>query len=491
MLVFCLPTLATADEPAQDKKQPQGPPKQTISPEPPKPPTMQEVLDARAKEAKDLSVKATDLTIEIGKLAASGKLPQDDEAMKLMKSMVDALQQIKDRLKSIDEEIAALKGQVDGQKKAQDKMSGTLGDLAKHKDIGYLQFQYRDTDQRGGAPDSFRVRRSEIGFAHTIDPRTSMKVTFDLATSDFGSTVNTTTDATVQLKDAYLTYLIDPTGQRGGTRLVGGQTRIPLGYELLRSSSEREFPENAMYNQLLFDGERGRGVNLIHNLDKNWTVQTGVWDALTYNDTEQRQFQGSQQSRLGMTAGVRYTGKNFNVGVSGFKADRPALQVGYNGATTTKVFAPNIDRQFLYIDGSYFGLFTPGLFARAEAMFGKDRLPLTPNSTSSGSTDSGVSDPNSAKLGQKDMAGYQLMFGYNLNYRNVLLVRYEQFDPNLNAANDFIRGYGAAYIYYINPNAKITLSHEVFIDDSRLAVGTPAEAQRRYGVTTLRVQFKF
>lgn len=489
VLAFCVPVLASADDAVQEKKQPQGPPaRQVISPLPPKPPTLQETLDARAKEARDLSAKATDITVNIGKLASSGKLPQDEEALKLMKAMVDQLQEIKDRLKSIDEEIASLKGQADSQKKLQDKMSSTLGDLAKHKDLGYIQFQYRDTDQRGGAPDSFRVRRSEIGFTHTIDPRTSMKVAFDLATSDFGSTVNTPTDATVQLKDAFLTYLIDP---KGGTKAVAGQTRMPLGYELLRSASEREFPENAMYNQFMFDGERGRGINVIHNLDKNWQVQSGVWDSLTYNDTEQRQFQGSQQSRLGVTAGIRYTAKNFNVGLSGFKADRPAVQVGYNGTSATKVFAPNIDRQFLYLDASYFGLFTPGLFARAEAMFGKDRLPLTPNSTSSGSVDSGISDPDSIKLKQKDMAGYQLMLGYNLNYRNVLLFRYEQFDPNLDASNDFIRGYGAAYIYYINPSAKITLSHEVFIDDSRLAVGTPAIAQKRYGVTTLRVQFKF
>lgn len=469
--VLCLPLVVLADEPKQklDAKA-----QQTL-----------DLLNARQKEAKELSSKATEVTVNIGKLAASGKLPNDDEAMKLMKQMVDELQGINARLKKIDEEIDGIKGWISGKDKTLPTLTKDVSDLKSTKVGGYVQFQYRDTDQRGGQTDSFRVRRAEMSIAHKLDSKTSLKVAFDIASNGFG-TPNMPTDTSTTLKDAVLTYTPTPT-----LALNAGQIKMPLGYELERSSSEREFPEYALYNQFLFSGERGRGVNAVQKLGTNAMVEAGVWNALTYNDPEQRSFQGSQANRLGMSAGIKFYGKNYQFGVTGFAAERPAVQAGWNGGTQTKVNAPTIDRQFLFLDGSYTGLFLPGLFVRGEAMIGKDRLPLSPNSTSSGASNSGISDPNDVRLKQKDMAGFHAILGYNFNWRNTLLFKYEQFDPNLDLGGDFMRGYGAAYSYLINPNAKITLSHEIFEDASRLAVGSPARTQTRYGVTTLRVQFKF
>lgn len=503
---FCLPALASADDTAPQQ---QEPPKRTvISPEPAK---TQETakpvkklrltgqkyrdaitsLDTKQQEAKALQDKATEVTVNIGKLASGGKLLQDEDSMKLMKQMVDQLQEIKDQLKKIDEEIGGIKGWIEGQNEALPVLTNDVLELKKTKTGGYVQFQYRDTDQKGGLSDSFRVRRAELSLAHTIDSRTSLKVTFDLASSNFGSTVNQPTDTSATLKDVNLVYDIIPSDVTVGTFAVAGQVKMPLGNELTRSSSEREFPEYTAYNQALFAGERGRGINLVHGLGKNALVQAGVWNALTYNDPEQRTFTGSQGNRLGVSAGLRYFGKQFDVGISGFVADRPEVQVGYTGGTQTKVFAPTVKREFIYLDGTYVGLFVPGLFIRGEAMFGKDRLPLSPNSTSTGSTNAGISNPNDVRLERKDMVGFQTTLGYKLNKKNTLLFKYEQFDPDTSRADDFIRGYGAGYMYLINPNAKLTLTHEIFIDDSRLSVGSPAGAQRRYGVTTLRVQFKF
>ena len=440
--------------------------------------------------SKELQEKATAITVNIGKLAASGKLPQDEEAIKLMKSMVDELQEIKDHLKKIDEDIEGIKGWIEGQNEALPVLTQDVSDLKKNKFGGYLQFQYRDTDQRGGQVDSFRMRRTEIGLTHSIDSRTAIKVSFDLSTSNYG-TANSPTDTSTTLKDANLIYDIQPSDVMIGTQLTMGQVKMPVGYELGRSSSEREFPEYAIYNQTVMSGERGRGMNLVHGLTKNSLVQAGIWNALTYNDAEQRSFQGSQGNKLGVSAGLRYFGKNYSFGISGFAAERPKMQAGYIGGTQTKVYAPTVDRQFLYLDGTYIGLFAPGLFIRGEAMIGKDRIPVSPNSTSSGSSNSGISDPDSYKLRASDMAGFHAIVGYNINNRNTFSLKYEQFDPNLDRGGDFVRGYGAAYSYYINPGAKVTLSHEIFQDDSRIAVGSPARTQTRYGVTTLRVQFKF
>lgn len=473
--------------------------KQVISPEPPKQENQkkparkalsgkekQEALSAllsKQGESKDLLMKATDLTINIGKLAASGKLPQDQEALKIMKDMVETLQDIQERLKKIDEEIEDIKGWIEGQNENLPILGYDVADLKRSKWGNYVQFQYRDTDQEGGQTDAFAFRRIRLGITQTIDPKTSIKVSFDFAQNATGLSNNTA----AQLRDAFLVYDIEASDVVIGTQLTAGQVPAPLGYELERSSSEREFPERAQYNRVMFDGERLRGANLKKGLGANSFAQIGVWNALTFNDSETRDVTGSTGNKLGVTGGLRYYTNKLDMGISGFWSSRAPRQAGYNGGTQTRVFSEEIeDRHFYFADINYIGLFLPGLFVRAEGMIGHDRVPLSVNSTSSGSSNSGVSDPNDRRLSGKDMAGYQVMLGYNIDARNTIALRYEQFDRDLDRGGDLWSGYGLSYIYYINPNARLQMAHEIFEDRTRASI-----ADQRYGVTTLRVQFRF
>jgi hypothetical protein len=493
-----LPIIAQSQEPAQKAADP-APQKQILSPEPAKQeiikrPTGQKLkgqqkaqalsaLLAKQGESKELLMKATDLTISIGKLAASGKLPQDQEAMKIMKDMVETLQEIQDRLKKIDDDIAEIKGWIEGQNENLPILGSDVADLKRSKWGNYVQFQYRDTDQVGGATDAFAFRRIRLGISQTIDPRTSIKVSLDLAQNATGLSNNTA----AQLRDAFLIYDIEPSDVAVGLQAVAGQQPMPLGYELERSSSEREFPERAQYNRVMFDGERGRGINLKKGLGSTAFVHAGVWNALTFNDTETRDVTGSTANRLGVTGGLRYYTNKLDMGVSGLWSSRAPRQAGYNGTTQTRVFSEDIeDRHYYYADINYVGLFLPGIFVRAEGMVGFDRVPLAINSTSTGTSNSGISDPTDRRLGGKDMTGWQLMLGYNIDARNTIAFRYEQFDRDMDRGGDLFSGYGASYIYYINPGARIQLAHEVFEDKSRQSIG-----DQRYGVTTLRVQFKF
>lgn len=490
--VLSLPVIAQTQDPVKQIISPE-PAKQEIIKKPRRQPLKgkqrEEALSAllaKQGDSKDLLIKATDLTINIGKLAASGKLPQDQEAMKLMKEMVETLQEIQDRLKKIDDEIEEIKGWIEGQNENLPILGSDVADLKRSKWGNYVQFQYRDTDQVGGATDAFAFRRIRLGITQTIDPRTSIKVSFDLAQNATGLSNN----SAAQLRDAFLIYDIEPSDVAVGTQATIGQVPMPLGYELERSSSEREFPERAQYNRIMFDGERGRGINLKKGLGNNALAHVGVWNALTFNDTETRDVTGSTANRLGVTAGLRYYTNKLDMGLSGFWSSRPPRQAGYIGASTTRVFSDDIDnRHFYYADLSYVGLFLPGLFVRAEGMVGFDRVPLAINSTTTGSTNSGISDPNDRRLTGKDMTGWQLMLGYNFDARNVLAFRYEQFDPDMDRPDNLFSGYGASYIYYINPGARITLAHEVFEDQARTNVSGVSD--RRYGVTTVRLQFRF
>jgi hypothetical protein len=135
--------------------------------------------------------------------------------------------------------------------------------------------------------------------------------------------------------------------------------------------------------------------------------------------------------------------------------------------------SPQVDRRFLYFDGQFDGLFSPQLFLRTEAMVGKDRLP---NATASpGNIDHGL-------------YGYHVILGYNVDAKNQVSLKYEEFDPNRDAGGDLFRGWGIAYNYLLTHGVRLTAAQEFFQDDSRS--GAPTN-QRRFGVTTLRVQFKF
>ena len=244
---------------------------------------------------------------------------------------------------------------------------------------------------------------------------------------------------------------------------------MPLGYDIERSSSEREFPERATYNTKMFNGERNRGINFKYGFTDSDFFQVGVWNAMSFTDPEQSALAPAPESRLGMSAGVRHYGKNFDFGISAFKAQRPEIVTGTGGGAVTH---GRVDRQFIYLDGNYVGFLVPEMYIRGEVMIGKDRVP--------------VSGTPASPAGRTDMTGYQLQLGYNINVSNQFHVRYESFDPNKASNGNALRGYGMAYTHYLNHNAKITASHEIFEDNSRTAL-----SQLRYGVTTFRLQCKF
>ncbi|HSI72639.1 MAG TPA: hypothetical protein VK934_05640, partial [Fimbriimonas sp.] len=86
-------------------------------------------------EANMLAKKAEAVTKKIGELASTGKLPTSDEGIELLRKLVDELSEIKDRLKALEGDMKTVKG-------AQWPSKTTIS--------GYLQFQYRDTNQVGG-----------------------------------------------------------------------------------------------------------------------------------------------------------------------------------------------------------------------------------------------------------------------------------------------------------------------------------------------------
>lgn len=449
---------------------------------------VREKLEAKAGEMDALKVEADGVTKKIGELVSSGKLTSSDEALKLMQQLVEELSQIRQALQKVQEQVADILGYIEGQKESMPVLISDVDQLKKNKDSNYVQFQYADTQEgpnsSGGAnrtnSDGFAMRRFRIGVTDTIDPKTSMKLSFDVASGSQRTAA--------ELKDAVLMYDIVPSDVEIGQQILLGQQNMGLGYELERSSSEREFAERALYNRTMFVGERNRGIRYRHGLGNGWSAEAGIWSALTVSDPQQNvanTFRNLVGTTMANTAALRYAGDRLEYGVSMFSGKRPGTAAAVNTTwrdlngngiidpgevSTVNIPATQAaDRRFYYLDFAYVGLLVPQLTVRAEAMMGKDRVPtLNANGT-----------PVSTM--ERDLRGWHTIATYNLNPRNQIHYKYEFFDPNT-GANDNSVIQGLAWTYWMNPGAKIVVAHEFFKEQG---------FERKNDMTTLRVQFKF
>ncbi len=134
---------------------------------------------------------------------------------------------------------------------------------------GYVQARFEwgeassDTVRVSGSPPTasvanvsrFYVRRGRVKLTADPSPRTRVVLSVD------GSQ-----DRMVRLLDAYVTIKEGWTG-RQAHQLTVGQFDVPFGFEIERSSSRRELPERSRAENVLFSGERDRGIKL----EGQWT----------------------------------------------------------------------------------------------------------------------------------------------------------------------------------------------------------------------------
>lgn len=423
-------------------------------------------LTPKLESIKELRGKASDITSKMGEIISSGKLTTNDETVELLKNLVQELSQVNEQLKKMQGEIEEIKGWIEGQNEALPIISKNIDQLKRFKNGTYLQFQWTDSQNNAGTPrpnDGFNVRRARFSHTGTIDPKTYYKLSADFATGAQRSTL--------ELKDLQLFYDVIPSTEKVGLLVIAGQMPMPLGYELERSSTLREFPERTTYNNRLFAGERNRGVMLKYGLDEKTSVHAGIWDALTTSDPQQSNvntYRNLSGTKPGGHIGLRYDTKEYNVGLSYFTAYRPSLTYS-TGNPAANVTTDSGQREFLYLDAAW--IINTEWSIRGEMMVGNDRNPAFTGSGATLSTDSSFSRKR----------GSQLQISNKLNYRNTLTARYEFFDPN-SRANDNVFGYGLAWAYMINPGAKLTFAHEIFQEQG---------FDTTNNVTTIRIQFKF
>lgn len=362
---------------------------------------------------------------------------QDNARIQRLEQEVQFLRQ---RLEQLEQELRTLREyQEEQSQELIPALQGRIDELSRTAPANYVQFQWFDS-QENRANEGFAMRRLRISQTNRLDERTRMRWSFDVATG--------AQRMEAELRDAQLIWDIEPTRERVGVQLLAGQQRLPLGYELERSSTEREIPERALYNRTMFAGERGRGVFLRKGLSENAFAHFGLWNNLTVADPQQVDANtfGDLSRRVAWHAGVRYYTERVELGVAGFVGHRAGFR--YTDSNGNAVAVPSVPREYLYLDGAVLDFLTRNLTLRAELMFGRDRVPT-----------GGTRAPRF--LQRTDILGYHGQLTYRFDLRNFLTVRYERFDPDLQASGDATQIWGLAYNYFINPKARLSLSYEL------------------------------
>src|SRR4051812_29194108 len=102
----------------------------------------QGLSESQRKEVADLKAKAQKLTKQVGVITSNSNLQDSDEAVKLLKQVVDELSAIRERLKSLEDS-----------RSADSKQTGTLAKdveaLKNTRFTGFIQFQYNTTNKTG------------------------------------------------------------------------------------------------------------------------------------------------------------------------------------------------------------------------------------------------------------------------------------------------------------------------------------------------------
>jgi polyhydroxyalkanoate synthesis regulator phasin len=416
------------------------------------PPPSDDLSRRLREENSGLETRAREVSERLGALAKSGTLPTDEKALELLQQLVDELKEIRQHLKANEERIDALRADLEARTKPVSRLQADVQGLQRTRIGGYVQFQFADNDEPGRAVEGFSARRVRLSLSHAADPRTSLRMSYELATG--------TAQNEARLRDASISYrAVDGPGV--GLTATAGQFSLPLGYEIARSSAEREFPERSIYVRRMFRGDRSRGVLARHALGPTSQAFLGTFNALTTEDPEHAGRLPSPQGRLAAIGGVRHAGRDFEAGLSGMLGSRPSFTAG--DATS-----PEVERRYLFADASYSGIHGGRGYVRGEAMLGNDRVP--------GSS-------ASAEAVATELSGWHAQAGYRMDPRNSLHLRYEQFDPNRNSAGNTVEMHGLSYLHDFGPQTRLMIAHE-WVDD---ALRSP----NRYSIWTLRVQLRF
>jgi hypothetical protein len=392
------------------------------------------------------------------------------------------VQELNDRLEGMNEQLQTLLGDVDK--------------LKRFKLSGYLQARWETAENKNdsvkvvGTPlvltpannERFYIRRGRLKLTYDASPTSQAVIYFD------GNTASGTT-RNITLLEAYVT-LMDPWTPDHRHQLTIGQMNVPFGYEIERSSSVRELPERSRSENVLFAGERDRGIKLVDAWSPKLETVIGVFNGGGINHadfpntdpTRAKDFVGRARASLGIIdlAGSYYDGKNL-IPLTGPDVQTDKTRFG-------------ADAQWFYEMPVLGGGSLRGELYRGEDV-NADSVKALVVSVATTTPRDASKDARLLRAGADpghlatDFVGWYVMWVQNLGEKLQAAARYEQYDPNTDLDHDQFERVGLGLNYFYGGNARITVAYDIPTTD--LALGGGRFTDPKDNLWTVQFQHKF
>ncbi len=381
---------------------------------------------------------------------------------------------------------AELQGLLDGLNEQIQTLMADTDKLKKFKFSGYVQAR---TEFSEASSDSVRVS----GAAGTISApnatrffirRARLKLAYDSSPlSQAVVYIDGGADRTIRLLEAYVT-LLDPWTPLHDHQLTLGQFNVPFGWEIERSSSVRELPERSRAENVLFSGERDRGLKL----ESQWRPQLRTVIAiLNGGGVNSADFPATDPTKSKDVVGrVRWSQGAWDAAVSGYRGRHVTPLTGAD--VTTDKTRLGFDAQAFWTlpqvgGGSLRGEFFSGHDVNADSV---RTLVVAPTSA----------NPNRLlKAGAvashlaTDVRGWYLMGVQNLGERFQAVVRFDTYDPNVDVDHDQYERWSLGLNAYFDGFTRVTVSYDAISTDSPAAGG--AFTDPHDNLWTIQLQHKF
>ena len=381
------------------------------------------------------------LILGLALASAAPARAQSDSARDSAVAAAPSTEEVMGRLESMGEQLQTLQGATDK--------------LKRFKFSGYVQARWMhaenesDTVKVGGTPIAFTPANQDRFFIR----RGRLKLTYDASPLSQGVVyLNGGEDRFVKLLEAYVT-LLDPWTPDHHHALWFGQFNIPFGYEIERSSSVRELLERSRAENVLFPGERDRGIKLVNP----WTPQLEtVVSVLNGGGIQNVNFPDTDPSRgKDLTVRARYSQGTVDAAVS-----------LYDGRETIPLSGPDVE-----VDRTRFGGDAEFYFALPSLGGGslKGEYYAGTNVNSDSLTNLLVRNGDSILLGPgrdpahlaTDFQGGYVMLVQNLGEKFQVAGRYDWYDPNVDLDHDqFRRVCMAAHCFY-DGYTRLTIEYDI------------------------------
>ena len=382
--------------------------------------------------------------IAIVAILAMGLMPAQGRAQEQTPPPADATQQADET-----------RGKIEGMNEQLQTLQADTDKLKKFKFSGYLQARWEtsenksDTVRVSGTPpavapantERFYIRRARLKLTYDSSPLSQAVVYFDGGT-----------DRLIRLLEAYVTFL-DPWTTNHVHGATVGQMNVPFGYEIERSSSVRELPERSRAENVLFSGERDRGIKLV----SQWTPQLETVAAvMNGGGVNQPDFPNTDPTRAkDWMARARFSQGTVDGAVS-----------YYDGRNVTPLTGPDVitDKTRLGADAQlYYALPSVGGGSlKGELYVGKEINPDSVRTMTSPSTASPRlllpgADPSHFAT---DFIGWYAMWVQNVGEKLQFAARYDVYDPNTDLDLDQFERISVGVNFFYDGFTRITVAYD-------------------------------